>query len=193
MRSNLYRFLIGFIILFSVTEYSWAADATPKTADAKHMKTCELNTKDPSQASQQAKKRIAERKNAIETGQIDKSEGPKCSCFHDLNGKLYDSEGNLVAYCVELQETLFYKESISGKNGIDLVSNYIYLVYKYGASIIGIICVLIVIVSGIQISMAGAIGNADSAKERIWAAALSLLLLFASGLILKTVNPGFFL
>lgn len=135
--------------------------------------------------------------NSPNDAQVRASEsGNKCGCFYLADGeqtKMYDNKGVEVAYCVQLQETLFHKNAVSGKNGIELVSNYIYLAYKYGASIIGIICVFIIITSGVQISTAGATGDAESAKERIWSALLSLLLLFGSGLILKTVNPGFFI
>lgn len=158
-----------------------------------NMEKCLLSTTDPLQAGEEVRKRVAEYNDSKQSGQVQPSDPKACFCFHDKNGQLYDSEGNPVAYCVELQETVFFQETVSGNSGIDLVSNYIYLLYQYGASVIGILCVLVIVVSGIQLSMAGAIGSADSAKERIWAAVFSLLLLFASGLILKTVNPGFFI
>jgi len=96
-------------------------------------------------------------------------------------------------YCIELQEPIAGVNKIEGNTGIELFSNYIKQIYIYGASIIGIICVLVIVVSGIQISMGGANSEfVNQGKERIMQALLSLILLFASALILRTINPGFF-
>ncbi len=84
-------------------------------------------------------------------------------------------------------------KAVAGKNGIDLFTNYIALIYKYAASIIGIICVLIIVISGVQISFGGANSElVNQGKERIMQAIFSLALLFLSALILKAINPGFF-
>lgn len=105
-----------------------------------------------------------------------------------------DKNGSGYTYCVELQEAVAGQETVVGRTGIDLISRYISLIYKYGVSIIGIICVLIIVVSGVQISMGGANSeNVNQGKERILQALLSLILLFCSALILKVVNPGFFI
>jgi hypothetical protein len=98
-----------------------------------------------------------------------------------------------VRYCVELQEPIAGTRAVVGKDGVGLLSNFIQQIYIYGASIIGIICVLIIVVSGIQISLGGANSEfVNQGKERILQALLSLILLFASALILRTINPGFF-
>ena len=97
-------------------------------------------------------------------------------------------------YKIEFREKFGTTDMIVGKSGVDLMKNYIHLIYVYGASILGIICVLIIVISGIQITMGGA--QADlvaSAKTRIFQALLSLALLFLSAVILKTINPGFFI
>jgi ABC-type antimicrobial peptide transport system permease subunit len=103
-------------------------------------------------------------------------------------------------YEIILQEPLLPSEAgedntmISGKTGLELTSNYIRMIYKYGASILGIVCVLVIVVSGIQITMGGASdGLVSDAKNRIMQALLSLAILFLSAVILKTVNPGFFI
>lgn len=91
-------------------------------------------------------------------------------------------------------DTFARKETASGDNGIELITSYISLFYKAVASIIGLICVLIVVISGVQITMGGIDPEGvNQAKERILQAIFSLLLLFGSALLLKTVNPGFFL
>ena len=102
-----------------------------------------------------------------------------------------------VRYCVEFQEAipLGAKEirSVSGDSGVEMVSNYIGLIYRFGAAIIGFICVLVIVISGIQITAGGASPDAvTQGKTRILQALLSLILLFASAMILQTVNPGFF-
>ncbi len=98
-------------------------------------------------------------------------------------------------YKIEFREKIMGDtKMLVGKSGVDLMKNYIHLIYIYGASILGIICVLVIVISGIQITMGGA--QADlvaSAKTRIFQALLSLALLFLSAVILKTINPGFFI
>ncbi len=101
-------------------------------------------------------------------------------------------------YCITLQESLPIEggqnvRSISGGSGVDLLGNYFGMWYKIGALILGLICVLVIVVSGVQIMFGGASEEAvTSAKARIWGALLSLILLFSSALILKTINPLFF-
>lgn len=82
---------------------------------------------------------------------------------------------------------------ITGKTGVEIFSKYIGSLYKWAASIVGIIAVLIIVYSGIQISMAGAdTAKLDSAKHRIMQSIIGLAILFLSGLILYTINPSFF-
>lgn len=101
-------------------------------------------------------------------------------------------------YCITLQELLPMEggknvQSISGASGVDLLGNYFGMWYKIGALILGLLCVLIIVVSGVQIIFGGASEEAvTSAKARIWGALLSLILLFSSALILRTINPLFF-
>lgn len=107
-------------------------------------------------------------------------------------------------YCIQLREPLggikFERtdasgvvQSIRGQTGIDVLGFYIAIIYQYGAAIIGIVCVAIIVISGIQIIAGGM--NAEfvtQAKDRIMQALLSLALLFLSAVILKTINPEFF-
>ncbi len=95
-------------------------------------------------------------------------------------------------YCVEI-DTFDGKEVIRGDNGIKLVTEYIKVMYIVAAGIIGIVCVLIVVISGIQISFGGLSPEAvNQAKDRILQAVFSMILLFSSALILKVVNSNFF-
>ena len=96
-------------------------------------------------------------------------------------------------YCIPLKESINGETRITGKSGIDLVSNYISIIYKYAASVIGILCVLVIVVSGIQMTMGGADQDMfNQGKTRIIQALLSLVLLFLTSFILTTINPGFF-
>ncbi len=84
-------------------------------------------------------------------------------------------------------------EDITGNDGIELITNYIEVFYKIAAGMIGIICVLIVAVSGVQISLGGlSPEGVNQAKDRIIQALLSMALLFSSAAILKAINGGFF-
>ncbi|MCF7812519.1 pilin [Candidatus Gracilibacteria bacterium] len=111
--------------------------------------------------------------------------------------------GENAGYRIELREPLGSEniedkdgekvQVIEGQTGAELVKNYIQLVYTYLASIIGIVAVLIIVVSGVQMMMGGADPDmVTQAKTRIFQAILSLILLFLSAAILYTVNPGFF-
>ncbi len=118
-----------------------------------------------------------------------------CSGPKDDNGKWAKEDCN--KYCVTLQENLPIEghsvKSISGDSGVDLLSSYFGMWYKFGALVLGLIAVLVMVISGVQISMGGASEEGvSSAKTRMMAAVLSLILLFSSALILKTINPLFF-
>lgn len=97
-------------------------------------------------------------------------------------------------YEVNLQETMSGQPSkIVALNGVDLINQYLSMIYLWMASLIGLLAVLMIVVSGIQIIFGGASPELVSdAKNRILQSLLSLILLFATALILKTVNPGFF-
>ncbi len=84
-------------------------------------------------------------------------------------------------------------ERITGDTGTDIFSQYVGALYKWAVGIVGIVTVLIMVASGIQISMAGGdSAKIDSAKNRIMQSIIGLVILFLAGLILYTINPGFF-
>lgn len=96
-------------------------------------------------------------------------------------------------YNVELQEEVMGQSAVTGSSGVILIKNYIGLIYRYAASLIGIICVLIIVVSGVQIMTGGLSSEGvNQAKERIYQALFSLILLFCTAMLLRTLNPGFF-
>lgn len=82
---------------------------------------------------------------------------------------------------------------LAGKDGLDLLNNYARLVYQWIAGIVGAICILIIIVSGIQISIGGlSQEEVSSAKDRITRSLVGMVVLFLSAFILYTINPIFF-
>jgi hypothetical protein len=79
------------------------------------------------------------------------------------------------------------------KSGAGLMYAYIGLVYKWAAGVIGIVCVLFLVLGGVQIAAAGDnTGKIDEAKQRIIQSIAGLVLLFLSAIILYTINPNFF-
>ncbi|PIQ79245.1 hypothetical protein COV81_02760 [Candidatus Peregrinibacteria bacterium CG11_big_fil_rev_8_21_14_0_20_41_10] len=89
-----------------------------------------------------------------------------------------------VVYCDKVQ-------AIWADSGVNLLKSYIGFIYRWAAGIVGVIAVLVIMVSGIQISASG--GEAiDEAKGRIVQSIIALAVLFLSGIILYAVNPTFF-
>jgi hypothetical protein len=79
------------------------------------------------------------------------------------------------------------------KGGTTLLQNYISTIYRWAASLVGIIAVVVIVISGIQISVAGGDTQAiDNAKTRIIQSLTAIAILFLSALILYTLNPTFF-
>jgi len=82
---------------------------------------------------------------------------------------------------------------IRGTSGVEIIYTYIGAIYRWGASVVGIIAVLLLVVSGIQISAAAGDQQAvTDAKNRIFQSLAGLAILFLSGIILYTINPTFF-
>lgn len=97
-------------------------------------------------------------------------------------------------YQVRLQEPLSGQSAtLSASNGVDLINQYISMIYAWAASIVGIVAVLMIIVSGLQIIFGGANTELVSdARNRIMQSLISLVLLFCTALLLRTINPNFF-
>lgn len=102
--------------------------------------------------------------------------------------------GSAGFYQVKLQEPLSGQAAtLSASNGVDLINQYISMIYMWAASIIGVVAVLMIVVSGLQIIFGGANTEfVSDAKGRIMQALLSLVLLFGTALLLRTINPNFF-
>lgn len=82
---------------------------------------------------------------------------------------------------------------LTKKGGAGLIYLYVGTIYKWAASIVGILCVLIIVVNGIIISAsAGDQQAVTNAKTRITQSIVALVILFLSALILNTANPNFY-
>ncbi len=81
---------------------------------------------------------------------------------------------------------------IVGSNGIDILKVYIGTIYRWAASIVGIIAVLRIVIAGVQISVSQGAGQLEDGKNKIFQSLASIILLFLSGLLLWTINPNFF-
>lgn len=80
-----------------------------------------------------------------------------------------------------------------GQGGVSLIQTYVGMIYKWAATMAGIVCVLIIIVSGIQIAASGGdTSGIDAARKRITQSLLALAVLFLSAGILYLINPNFF-
>lgn len=79
------------------------------------------------------------------------------------------------------------------RGGSSALAGYVNVIYRWAASIVGIIAVTVIIISAIQISLAGGESTGiDEAKKRIMQSLLGIAILFLSGLILNFINPNFF-
>lgn len=96
--------------------------------------------------------------------------------------------------CQELLEPIGCTYIVmSETGGTSFLMVYASLLYKWIAGIIGFIAVLVVVASGIQISVAGVSEEGISAaKTRIVKVFAGLALLFLTSLLLYTINPTFF-
>lgn len=84
-------------------------------------------------------------------------------------------------------------QALISKGGTSLIYGYIGMIYRWAAGIVGIIAVLVIILSGIQLSASGGDSEATTAaKNRIIQSLAGIAVLFLSGLILYTINPNFF-
>jgi hypothetical protein len=82
---------------------------------------------------------------------------------------------------------------IIGQSGTAILKTYVAILYRWAAGLVGIVAVLVIVISGIQISTDQGSGEGvGAAKTRIIQALSGLVILFLSGLILYTINPTFF-
>lgn len=82
---------------------------------------------------------------------------------------------------------------VTKKGGAGLIYLYVGTIYRWAASLVGILCVLMLVINGIIISAsAGDQQAVTNAKTRITQSLVALVILFLSAIILNTANPNFF-
>lgn len=115
-------------------------------------------------------------------------------CARDVKAKTLCKIKSQCAGDSELGEnpTCQRIQIIEAKSGVNLLNQYVGMIYFWAAGTIGIIAVLTIVISGVQIMTAGGSGSIDTAKSRIFQSIFGLIVLFLSGLILYTINPTFF-
>ncbi len=91
---------------------------------------------------------------------------------------------------VDLNEPLGDCAKIQSDTAIGFILQYVKVMYVYGASTVGIICVLVIALSGMQYAFDSE--SADAAKKRIVNALSGLAVLFLSAVFLYVINPNFF-
>lgn len=111
------------------------------------------------------------------------AEGGKRTC--QLKDKCEGSDPKKESTCKRVQ-------IIEATSGTHLLNQYVKMIYLWAAGTIGIVAVLTIVISGVEIMAKGASGSIDEPKNRISQALLGLVILFLSGLILYTINPTFF-
>jgi len=112
---------------------------------------------------------------------------PSTGCYGGAEAQKTENEAFKPSFtCSPVQVTL-------SKGGTSQIEGFIKQIYTFAASLVGIIAVAVIIISGIQISLSG--GDSEGltqAKDRIIKSLTGIAVLFLSGLILYTINPTFF-
>jgi hypothetical protein len=110
----------------------------------------------------------------------------KCADTIEKGDLTFDKKYNVKFSCKPVQVLL-------SKGGTSLIEGYIATIYKWAASIVGVIATAVIIISAVQISIAGGDTQAvENAKNRILKSISGIVILFLSGIILYTINPTFF-
>jgi hypothetical protein len=84
------------------------------------------------------------------------------------------------------------RQWVIGTSGAGILKVYAKQIYTFAALTVGSVAVTNMIYSGIMITLTGSSGDITTYRERITRAILAIVLLFASGAILYTINPNFF-
>jgi hypothetical protein len=84
------------------------------------------------------------------------------------------------------------RQWIVASSGVGIIKTFVKLIFIWGAGVGGFIAVIVIVISGIQITLSGVSGDISSSKQRILQSLSGLVLIFLSGLLLYAVNPTFF-
>lgn len=108
-----------------------------------------------------------------------------CDDTRTIYTTTYDDCNSVAVNCDKRQWVI-------GSSGIGVVKLMVKQIFTFGALSVGSIAVGTMIFQGIKISVSGVSGDISESKTKILQALSGIVLLFLSGLILYTINPGFF-
>ena len=129
---------------------------------------------------------------------IDVYKGICCLIVNTKDGEYQSCKEKRSTYsltkdlCEEFSPFCEKRQWIISKSGVGIIKVYVKQLYIWAAGTIGLISVVTLVISGIQISVSGVSGDITAAKDRIMKVFVGLILLFFSGIILYTINPTFF-
>ena len=126
-------------------------------------------------------------------GEVDETSGKVITC--DDTRTIYtstDEGGSGFDKCNAVAENCDKRQWVIGSSGIGVVKLMVKQVFTFGALAVGSIAVFTMVFQGIKISVSGVSGDISESKNKILQALSGIVLLFLSGLILYTINPGFF-
>lgn len=101
-----------------------------------------------------------------------------------------EAAGESTSIKVELNEPIGNTGVVESETAMGFIVQYIRIMYNYGAAVVGIVCVLVIAVSGMQYAFNPE--SAEEAKKRIINSLSGLALLFLSAVFLYFLNPNFF-
>lgn len=101
-----------------------------------------------------------------------------------------DTTGQSTKITVELNEPIGDVAIVQSETAMGFIVQYLRIMYNYGAAMVGIICVLVIAVSGMQYAFNSE--SAEEAKKRIINSLSGLAVLFLSAIFLYFINPNFF-
>lgn len=149
-----------------------------------NLEQCKILYRNRICASAVTEKYITERKELQK--KLNEIENPELfQCEYGPDGKINNP------LCVQLTEKLGTTRVIGAKTGLGLIKAYMALIYRFGAIMVGIVAVLMIIVQGLKIAVGGP-ESIEDAKKKIMASLMGLAILFLAGAILYIINPNFF-
>jgi hypothetical protein len=118
-------------------------------------------------------------------GVVNGSEVVSCDDVRTLYSLSYDE---CAAHAVNCEK----RQWVIGDSGMGLIKLMVKQIFTFAALSVGSIFMGTIVFQGIKISVSGVTGDISEAKNKILQAIGGMVLLFLSGLLLYSINPGFF-
>ena len=183
-----------FVLIFCTKTYAGeVASSEPKETQAAQLNNTSTNTDNSNQNNQTNNNSNNASTSKIQVGLQTPFGLPPTdeNCFKPLEDRTVTTKDGNKWLCAK--DSIRWQQIVEGEDGMELLQDYVALIYKFLAGIIGVAAVLMVVFGGIEIATAGANQNGlQSGKDHIIAALVGVALLFSASLILYTINPNFF-